>query len=567
MAPCSVLVERIPKNRGRNRTFPVLEGQGRCGDAAPGACAAELCLDRQLRILGHPRPLSRFEEAFAGGLTDPARVPGRTSSSFKMCSERANRFQTRACDERRRPAVRHSGGVRPAPTTTFDDQPTEFRLRSNLRWTPGGHRGRRIASPPSTEVRPADPPVPPTPTSRGARAVLERLEPRLCLSNVSFGPRSRGPRCGHLPSPWRWGTSTATASPTWPRPTRARDSVSVLLGNGDGTFAAPSSYAVGGRRLPPWRWGTSTATASPTWPWPTRRRQQRQRAAGQRRRHLRGRRQLRRRRPGLAPWRWGTSTATASPTWPWPTTAATPSACCWATATAPSPAAVSYAAGDGPASVAVGDFNGDGKPDLAVANCNSATTSACCWATATAPSPRAVTLRRRDGARLRGGGGLQRRRQARPGRGQLPTSDDSVERAAGQRRRHLRERPVAATPSGTAPTAVAVGDFNGDGQADLAVANVGGNFTVSVLLNTTPTSPSVFQIADVSYSVNEGAGTATITVKSHWRDVGGRDRPVHHQRWHRHRRLGLHRRDEDPPRSAPARCPRLSPSRSPTTPG
>src|ERR1700747_245204 len=34
-------------------------------------------------------------------------------------------------------------------------------------------------------------------------------------------------------------------------------------------------------------------------------------------------------------------------------------------------------------------------------------------------------------------------------------------------------RPATTYPVGTGPTAVAVGDFNGDGKADLAVANFG----------------------------------------------------------------------------------------------
>src|ERR1039458_384534 len=41
--------------------------------------------------------------------------------------------------------------------------------------------------------------------------------------------------------------------------------VSVLLGNGDGTFQAPRTYGVGASPYGV-RWGTSTATASSTWP-------------------------------------------------------------------------------------------------------------------------------------------------------------------------------------------------------------------------------------------------------------------------------------------------------------
>ena len=94
-------------------------------------------------------------------------------------------------------------------------------------------------------------------------------------------------------------------------------------------------------------------------------------------------------------------------------------------------AATNFNAGDHPTSLAVGDFNGDGKPDLAVANHGS----------------RNVSILLGDGA----------------GNFSAPTNfnvDDS-------------------------PMSVAVGDFNGDGKQDLAVANYGNNgyaHTVSILL-------------------------------------------------------------------------------------
>src|SRR5207244_1915864 len=94
-----------------------------------------------------------------------------------------------------------------------------------------------------------------------------------------------------------------------------------------------------------------------------------------------------------------------------------------------------FATGTTPVSVTVGDVNLDGKLDLAVANLNSNTVSVL-----------------------------------------LNTAD-----------------PGAAAPSfaakqdfatGTNPRSVTVGDLNGDGKLDLAVANRTSN-TVSVLLNTT----------------------------------------------------------------------------------
>jgi hypothetical protein len=94
--------------------------------------------------------------------------------------------------------------------------------------------------------------------------------------------------------------------------------------------------------------------------------------------------------------------------------------------------AVNYPAGIHPYSVAVGDFNGDGKPDLAVANNDYPY-----------PGTVSVLLGQGDGTFL----------------------------------------PAQAFPAGSWPASVAVGDFNGDGILDLAVANsIQFNGTVSVLL-------------------------------------------------------------------------------------
>src|SRR5207237_1285739 len=75
-------------------------------------------------------------------------------------------------------------------------------------------------------------------------------------------------------------------------------------------------------------------------------------------------------------------------------------------------------------------------------------------------------------------------------------------------------------PVGTNPESVVVGDFNGDGKLDLAVANFDehnfGPSTISVLLNTTnaPAPPSYTLSASASsVTVTQGSSTtSTITV-------------------------------------------------------
>jgi hypothetical protein len=138
--------------------------------------------------------------------------------------------------------------------------------------------------------------------------------------------------------------------------------------------------------------------------------------------------------------------------------------------------AQSYPAGSVPWSVAVGDFNGDGKPDLAVANQISSTVSillgqgdgtfqpAVNYAAGTLPRSVAVGDFNGDGKQdlaVVFGGGVR----VLLGKGDGTFQTTSVSYVAG-----------------SVPISVAVRDFNGDGFPDLAVAN-GGSNDVSILLN------------------------------------------------------------------------------------
>ena len=154
--------------------------------------------------------------------------------------------------------------------------------------------------------------------------------PSRCCSDAGDGTFPATPlrRRPEIPSRSSSATSTVTAdgisrSPM-PDPTR----VSVLLGNGDGTFQAALTFAS--------RPGATVI----------------------------GARRLQSRQPTRISWSPTTDPPTTTP----PTFVAARFRCCSATATEPSRPAQTFAAGTGPNAVAVGDFNRDGVQDLAVAD-------------------------------------------------------------------------------------------------------------------------------------------------------------------------------------------------------
>jgi hypothetical protein len=149
-----------------------------------------------------------------------------------------------------------------------------------------------------------------------------------------------------------------------------------------------------------------------------------------------------------------------------------------------------FTTGRNPIAVAVGDFNGDGKPDLAVANYRSYSVS--------------VLLNTTAPGATRPSFGLQRTFASGRGPHSLTVgdfnSDSRLDLAVASRQSTAVLVLLNSTPTGgnipsfapqvpfatgDHPAFVTVGDFNGDGKPDLAVANDTTD-TVSVLLNTTP---------------------------------------------------------------------------------
>jgi hypothetical protein len=168
--------------------------------------------------------------------------------------------------------------------------------------------------------------------------------------------------------------------------------------------------------------------------------------------------------------------------------------------------AVDYSTGTTPLSVAVGDFNGDGVQDLAVTNAGSNNVSvllgngdgtfqaAVNYNTGAWSQSVAVGDFNADGVQDLAVANVDSNNVSVL----LGNGDGTFQAAVNFR-------------AGTGPVSVAVGDFNGDGVQDLAVANEGSfpNFTdssVSVLLGN---GNGTFQAA-VNYST--GAGSFSVTV-------------------------------------------------------
>ena len=124
--------------------------------------------------------------------------------------------------------------------------------------------------------------------------------------------------------------------------------------------------------------------------------------------------------------------------------------------------AVTYAAGTGVTGLAVGDFNADGIPDLAVTDNNNCGTYQCAGSVS-------ILLGNGDGT----------------------------------------FRPPLTFTAGIGPSAVAAGDFNGDGKLDIVIVNygyAGGGDTISVLLGN---GDGTFQ-PEVDFTVGYGPDSVAV---------------------------------------------------------
>ena len=166
-----------------------------------------------------------------------------------------------------------------------------------------------------------------------------------------------------------------------------------------------------------------------------------------------------------------------------------------------------FTAGSNPVSLAVGDFNGDGRPDLAIANAGSGNVTVLLgkatggFSTATGSpftvgsAPYSVAV-----GDFNGDGNLDL--------AVANLNSGNVTLLLGNGAGRFTAASGSPFTAGLGPYSVAVGDFNGDGDLDLAIANSNSS-NATVLLGDgfggfTAASGSPFAVGSVPYSVAAG---------------------------------------------------------------